>query len=107
MKFFSILNKEKGAIAIQSETGLGRASLMSAFYLMKKFRMTAFDCLTYLKIIRNESVMDNQQKFLIKCQNVIFNFVDLSEFEEKDLALEFEKNQKEFYFVKKRIKKNF
>lgn len=63
-RFLDLCESRKGAIAVHCKAGLGRTGSLIGAYLMKHYRMTACECISFLRIIRPGSVVGPQQNWL-------------------------------------------
>lgn len=53
-----------GAIAVHCKAGLGRTGSLIGAYLMKHYRMTACEVISFMRIMRPGSVVGPQQNWL-------------------------------------------
>jgi len=63
-KFIRICENNQGAIAVHCKAGLGRTGTLLALYMMKHYRLSAAECIAWLRICRPGSVIGPQQHFL-------------------------------------------
>ncbi|CAF0865094.1 unnamed protein product [Rotaria sordida] len=64
LKFLSIVEQAKGAVAVHCKAGLGRTGTLIGGYLMKHYKFTAAEVIAWLRICRPGSVIGPQQNFL-------------------------------------------
>jgi len=62
----SIIETEKGAVAIHCKGGIGRTGTVIACYLMKHFNFDAHEAVAWIRVCRPGSVMGQQHLFLHK-----------------------------------------
>lgn len=65
LKFIDIVDKAPGAVAIHCKAGLGRTGTLIACWMMKKYKLTASQCMAWLRVCRPGSVIGPQQQFLV------------------------------------------
>ncbi|KDO33221.1 hypothetical protein SPRG_02031 [Saprolegnia parasitica CBS 223.65] len=63
--FFSICDREKGAVAVHCEGGLGRTGTAIAAYLIHRYGFTAPEAIAWCRLCRPGSVLGQQQHFLM------------------------------------------
>lgn len=67
-RFLDICENTKGVIAIHCKAGLGRTGSLIASYLMKHYKFTAPEIISFLRIMRPGSVVGPQQNYLQSMQ---------------------------------------
>eukprot|EP01006_Ploeotia_vitrea_P000364 TRINITY_DN102933_c0_g1_i1.p1 TRINITY_DN102933_c0_g1~~TRINITY_DN102933_c0_g1_i1.p1 ORF type:complete len:534 (-),score=9.36 TRINITY_DN102933_c0_g1_i1:57-1658(-) len=63
-QFLEVCEAEKGGIAVHCKAGLGRTGTLIGCYLMKHFKLTANECIAYMRIQRPGMVIAQQQHFM-------------------------------------------
>ncbi|PSN39416.1 Dual specificity protein phosphatase CDC14A [Blattella germanica] len=76
-KFLEICESVTGAIAVHCKAGLGRTGSLIGTYMMKHYRMTARECIAWLRICRPGSVIGRQQAWLEEMQGVFWRSGDI------------------------------
>ncbi|KAJ3272147.1 Dual specificity protein phosphatase cdc14a [Terramyces sp. JEL0728] len=71
-KFLEICETRPGAIAVHCKAGLGRTGSLIAAYLMKHYRLTACEIISFMRIIRPGSVVGPQQNYLQAIQSKLW-----------------------------------
>ena len=80
IKFIKIIERTKGAIAIHSNSGLGRAALLVALSLIFIFKYSPEDSIAWLRICRPWSIIGKQKEFLVGMRKYMFKIYNNSEF---------------------------
>ncbi|KAL3098158.1 hypothetical protein niasHS_001994 [Heterodera schachtii] len=68
LRFLDVVDSSPGAVAVHCKAGLGRTGCMIACWMMKHYRLTAPQCMGWLRVCRPGSVIGPQQQFLIEKQ---------------------------------------
>merc|ERR1739838_168740 len=63
-KFLTICENSDGAIAVHCKAGLGRTGSLISCYMMKNYRLSAAECIAWIRICRPGSVIGPQQHYL-------------------------------------------
>ncbi|KAL3122847.1 hypothetical protein niasHT_002890 [Heterodera trifolii] len=69
LRFLDVVDSSPGAVAVHCKAGLGRTGCMIACWMMKHYRLTAPQCMGWLRVCRPGSVIGPQQQFLIEKQS--------------------------------------
>ncbi|CAF1261379.1 unnamed protein product [Rotaria sordida] len=64
LKFLTIAEQARGAVAVHCKAGLGRTGTLIGAYLMKNHQFTAAEAIAWLRICRPGSVIGPQQNYL-------------------------------------------
>eukprot|EP00039_Didymoeca_costata_P008477 m.112732 g.112732 ORF g.112732 m.112732 type:complete len:415 (-) comp14098_c0_seq3:243-1487(-) len=75
-KFLEIVEAAKGAVAVHCKAGLGRTGTLIACWMMKHYKMTAGECIGWLRVNRPGSVLGPQQYFLEDVQAQMWALAD-------------------------------
>lgn len=67
-RFIDICERSRGAIAVHCKAGLGRTGSLISCYMMKHYRMSATECIAWLRMCRPGSVLGHQQLWLLQQQ---------------------------------------
>ncbi|CAF3835844.1 unnamed protein product [Rotaria magnacalcarata] len=76
LKFLTIAEQARGAVAVHCKAGLGRTGTLIGAYLMKNYRFTAAEVIAWLRICRPGSVIGPQQNYLEEKQAWIWSLGD-------------------------------
>jgi cell division cycle 14 len=63
-RFFAIMERETGVVAVHCLAGLGRTGTLIALWIMTRHGFTADEAIGYLRIVRPGSVIGPQQQYL-------------------------------------------
>lgn len=76
-KFLNIVENTDGGVAVHCKAGLGRTGTLIACYMMKHYRLTAAECIAWIRISRPGSIIGPQQHFLEDKQHSMWLFGDM------------------------------
>jgi len=76
LRFLSIAEQAKGAVAVHCKAGLGRTGTLIGAYLMKHYKLTAAEVIAWLRICRPGSVIGPQQNYLEDKQSWLWSLGD-------------------------------
>ncbi|CAK9304102.1 unnamed protein product [Gordionus sp. m RMFG-2023] len=65
-----------GAIAVHCKAGLGRTGTLIACYLMSRFKFTAAEAISWIRICRPGSILGHQQNFLERMQSFLWSYYE-------------------------------
>lgn len=74
--FLDIAEGAKGGVAVHCKAGLGRTGSLIACYMMKHYRLTASECIAFLRVSRPGSVLGPQQFWLEDIQSEMWALGD-------------------------------
>ncbi|UJR21206.1 hypothetical protein I4U23_024303 [Adineta vaga] len=77
LKFLTIVEQAKGAVAVHCKAGLGRTGTLIGAYLMKHHKFTAAEVIAWLRICRPGSVIGPQQNYLEEKQAWLWSLGDI------------------------------
>ncbi|KAI8825685.1 dual specificity protein phosphatase [Fimicolochytrium jonesii] len=69
MRFLELCESRPGPIAVHCKAGLGRTGSLIAAYLMKHYKFTAAEVISFLRILRPGCVVGPQQNYLQNMQD--------------------------------------
>eukprot|EP00729_Bicosta_minor_P002050 gene2050-29557_t len=62
--FLAVCEAAEGAVAVHCKAGLGRTGTLIGCYMMKHWKLTAEECIGWMRVVRPGSVIGPQQYFL-------------------------------------------
>jgi protein-tyrosine phosphatase len=71
-KFFKIVEKEPGAVAVHCRTGLGKSATLVACYAMKHYEYPSAEIIPWIRMCRPGSILGHQQFFLMEIEESCF-----------------------------------
>ena len=71
-RFLDIVESREGCIAVHCKAGLGRTGSLIGAYLMKHYKMTASQTISFLRVVRPGSVVGPQQNWLESMQGKLW-----------------------------------
>ncbi|KAH6588660.1 hypothetical protein BASA50_010622 [Batrachochytrium salamandrivorans] len=63
-RFLDICEAREGPIAVHCKAGLGRTGSLIASYIMKHYKMTACEVISFMRVLRPGSIVGPQQNYL-------------------------------------------
>lgn len=73
IKFLDISENSRAAIAVHCKAGLGRTGSLIGAYIIKHYQMSAHEAIAWMRICRPGSVIGQQQLWLEKIENWLWN----------------------------------
>ncbi|XP_075471606.1 dual specificity protein phosphatase CDC14A [Ascaphus truei] len=87
-RFLSLCEGTEGAIAVHCKAGLGRTGSLISCYIMKHYRFTHAEAISWLRICRPGSIIGPQQHFLEEKQTWLWVQGDIYRSKQKQTQLE-------------------